>query len=97
MNCLLASVHREEHRVCSALRAPSRCVTLSPSGAQAGVMPWGTALGTAASYGNAEEVQKLIEARASIEETNSVSEGALQRGCVWCFFNMVQGCEAENT
>ena len=81
-NCLLASVHREKHRVCSALRAPSRCVTLSPSGAQAGDMPWSTALGTAAYFGKAEEVQKLIEARASIDEKDSVSEGALQRGCV---------------
>jgi hypothetical protein len=43
-------------------------------------MPWSTALGTAAYFGKAEEVQKLIEARASIDEKDSVREGALQRG-----------------
>jgi hypothetical protein len=78
LDCLLA-----------ALRATFRCVTLSPSGAQAGVMPTDGALVRAAKRGALEEVLKLIDARANIEEKSPVRDGAgtsVAAGfaLVWC-------------
>ena len=71
-------------RACSALRATFPCVTLSPSGAQAGEMPTDGELVKAADNGKLEEVRRLIKDPANIEEKDSVSDGAgraLQRVC----------------
>ena len=74
-------------RACSALSATVPCVTLSPSGAQAGEMPTDLELFKAARNGKAEEVQRLIENRAKIEDPDSVSDGAgtsfAAGGSVW--------------
>jgi hypothetical protein len=70
---------------CSALGATFPCVTLSPSGAQAGEMPTYLELFTAARGGNIEEVQRLIEAGANIEEKNEVSDGAATSVAAVCF------------
>ena len=64
------SSSRGAPRACSALRATSPCVTLPPSGAQAGEML------KAAWDGALEEVQTLIKDGANINEKNSVSDGA---------------------
>ena len=54
------------------------CVTLSPSGAQAGEMPTDGDLYNAAYNGKVEEVQQLIDARAraDVDYHNAVSDGA---------------------
>ena len=59
-----------------ALRAAIPFVTLSPFGAQAGVMPAGGELVEAAGAGRVEEVRALIAGGANIEESNAVSDGA---------------------
>ena len=64
---------RRAPRGCSALSATFPCVTLSPSGAQAGAMPTSGELVKAATNGALEEVQTLIENRAHIDEKDSVS------------------------
>ena len=64
------SSSRGAPRACSALRATSPCVTLTPSGAQAGEML------KAAQGGALEEVRTLIQDRADIDEESWVSDGA---------------------
>ena len=95
------SSSRRAPRDCSALSATFPCVTLSPSGAQAGAMPGDGELVRAATNGKLEEVRRLIKDRANIEERDKVSGGAGRRGgssvakgiLVWCaVLNMVQGC-----
>ena len=70
------STNPSTYRACLALRPAIPCVTLSPCGAQAGVMPTDGALLAAADAGKAEEVQTLIMAGATIEENDPVSDGA---------------------
>jgi len=51
-------------------------VTLSPSVAQAGVIPTDGKLGAAAEAGRVEEVRTLIADGANIKENGEVSDGA---------------------
>ena len=67
---------RRAPRGCSALSATFPCVTLSPSGAQAAVMPTDGELVGAATNGALKEVQRLLEHRANVEERGEVSGGA---------------------
>ena len=69
------SSSRGAPRAFSALSATVPCVTLSPSGVQAGQPPDG-ALRKAAHHGALEEVRTLIEARANIEDPDAVSDKA---------------------
>ena len=95
------STSKGRHRASSALSATVPCVTLSPSGAQAGAMPTAGALVAAATLGKLEEVQTLIEARAHVEEKNSVGDGrgtSVAAGVLaWhVVLNVVQGCGVVN-
>ena len=63
-------------RACSARIATFPCVTLSSSGAQAGAMPKDGELVGAAYIGQLEEVQRLLEDRANIDEKDWVRDGA---------------------
>ena len=63
----------------------------------AGGMPRDGELWWAAKRGDLEEVKRLVAARADIEETDEatgVSDGALQRGFVWCVVGHGPGPES---
>ena len=70
------STNPSTYRGCLALRSAIPCVTLSPCGAQAGMMPTDRKLTAAAKAGNVEEVRMLIAGGAKIEENDAVSDGA---------------------
>ena len=70
------SSSRGAPRACSALSATSPCVTLPPSGAQAGEMPTKGDLSRAVNKRALEEVRTLIQDRADIDEESWVSDGA---------------------
>ena len=70
------SSSRRAPRACSALSATFPSVTLSPSGAQAAAMPTDGALVKAADNGRLEEVRRLINDRANIDERDEVGDGA---------------------
>ena len=95
------STSRGVPRASSALSATFPCVTLSPSGAQAGEMPTDRKLFTAALNGKLAEVWKLLQAHANIDEKDQVSDGtgkSVAAGVlVWhVVWNMVQGCGGVN-
>ena len=95
------SSSRGAPRGCSALSATFPCVTLSPAGVQAGAMPTDGQLVKAADNGRLEEVRRLINDRASIDERDEVSGGtgtSVAVGVlVWhVVLNMVQGCWGVN-
>ena len=58
-------------------------MTLSPSGVQAAEMSTGQKLRDAVNDENMAEVERLLADGANVNQKESVSEGALQRGCVW--------------
>ena len=74
--CLLAQLF-ESSTSCLLGAERTILVTLSPCGAQAGDLLGGRSqLGAASAAGRVEEVRTLIAARANIEESDWVSDGA---------------------